>query len=130
LQSVVFQTRDLLEAMHSDWFGEEKSPDGLSQTKFQHKGCLRVDGGMSVSDWTMQFLSNITGVQVDRPKVLETTALGVAWLAGMHAGVYPDQEEFSKTWSLDKRFNPVMSFSDRETKYSDWKKAVSATLLV
>ena len=130
LQSVGFQTRDLLEAMHSDWSGGEKPLDGVSQTKSQQKGFLRVDGGMSGSDWTMQFLSNIIGAQVDRPKVLETTALGVAWLAGMHAGVYPDQEGFSKTWALDKSFNPTMSLSDRETKYSEWKKAVSATLVV
>ena len=78
LESVGFQTRDLLEAMTADWPGG--SGDNV----------LRVDGGMTASDWTMQFLSDILGAPVDRPEILETTALGAAWLAGMRAGVYPD----------------------------------------
>ena len=83
LESVGFQTRDLLEAMKSDW----QSADD--------KSVLRVDGGMSAYDWSMQFLSDIIGAPVDRPKVLETTTLGAAWLAGMKAGIYPNQAGFA-----------------------------------
>ena len=118
LESVAFQTRDLLEAMISDWSGGDKG------------GVLRVDGGMSASDWTMQFLSNILNAPVDRPEVLETTAMGAAWLAGMRAGVYPEQNEFSKSWSLEKRFEPDMDNDLREQRYKDWKSAVAATLEV
>jgi len=118
LESVGFQTRDLLEAMHRDWAG---ATDG---------GILRVDGGMSASDWTMQFLADIAGVPVDRPKVLETTALGAAWLAGWAAGVLPGPEEFARTWARDARFTPVMNTGKREAHYARWKKAVAATLSV
>ena len=116
LESVGFQTRDLLEAMKSDWHGAEDS------------GVLRVDGGMSASDWSMQFLSDIIGAPVDRPDVLETTALGVAWLAGMKAGVYPDQESFAKNWALDQRFEPQMDEATRDRRYAGWKDAISRTL--
>ncbi|NNE88873.1 MAG: glycerol kinase GlpK [Silicimonas sp.] len=116
LESVGFQTRDLLEAMKAD-AGEAG-------------GVLRVDGGMTVSDWTMQFLSDIIAAPVDRPEVKETTALGAAWLAGMRAGVYPDQAEFSKTWALETRFEPAMDTNDREARYARWRKAVAATMTV
>ena len=116
LESVGFQTRDLLEAMKSDWHGAEDS------------GVLRVDGGMSASDWSMQFLSDIIGAPVDRPDVLETTALGVAWLAGMKAGVYPDQASFAKNWALDQRFEPQMDEATRDRRYAGWKDAISRTL--
>ena len=116
LESVGYQTRDLLEAMHDDWAEGEDAP------------VLRVDGGMSASDWTMQFLSDIIGASVDRPKVLETTAQGAAWLAGMYADVYPDQDAFAKAWALDRTFSPSMSESDRDSKYKAWKRAVAATL--
>lgn len=116
LESVGFQTRDLLEAMKSDWHGAEES------------GVLRVDGGMSASDWSMQFLSDIIGAPVDRPDVLETTALGVAWLAGMKAGVYPDQASFAKNWALDQRFEPQMDEATRDRRYAGWKDAISRTL--
>ena len=69
---------------------------------------LRVDGGMVASDWTMQFLSDILDVPVDRPTILETTALGAAWLAGWKAGVWPDMKGFAKRWALDRQFNPAM----------------------
>ena len=91
---------------------------------------LRVDGGMSASDWAMQFLSDIIDAQVDRPGVLETTALGAAWLAGMQAGLYPGREEFAKNWALERRFEPSMKAADREAKYAAWKRAVAATLTV
>lgn len=116
LESVGFQTRDLLEAMKSDWHDAED------------KGVLRVDGGMSASDWSMQFLSDIIGAPVDRPKVLETTALGAAWLAGMRAGVYPDQAEFAAQWALDRRFEPAMDEATRDRRYAGWKDAVKRTL--
>ena len=117
LESVGFQTRDLLEAMKSDWHDAED------------KGVLRVDGGMSASDWSMQFLSDIIGAPVDRPKVLETTALGAAWLAGMRAGVYPDQAEFAAQWALDRRFEPAMDEATRDRRYAGWKDAVKRTLI-
>ncbi|MDD9976707.1 MAG: glycerol kinase GlpK [Boseongicola sp.] len=117
LESVGYQTRDLLEAMTAD------SPDPL-------EGVLRVDGGMSVSDWTMQFLSDIIGAPVDRPVVQETTALGAAWLAGMKAGMYPDQAGFAEAWALERRFEPAMADDVRDAKYQLWKNAVQATMTV
>ncbi|MBV1867826.1 MAG: glycerol kinase GlpK [Marinosulfonomonas sp.] len=117
LESVGFQTRDLLEAMYADWEVLGDAP------------VLRVDGGMSGSDWTMQFLADIIGGPVDRPKVLETTALGAGWLAGMQAGFYPGQEEFSKSWALDRRFEPALDAATRDKKYDAWKRAVAATIM-
>ena len=116
LESVGYQTRDLLEAMTADWSGGAEA------------AVLRVDGGMSASDWTMQFLADIIGAQVDRPEVLETTALGAAWLAGMQAGIYPDQAGFADNWALDRRFEPKMTDNDRSQKYAGWKDAVRRTL--
>lgn len=116
LESVGYQTRDLLEAMTSDWAGAAE------------QGILRVDGGMSASDWSMQFLSDIIGAPVDRPKVLETTALGVAWLAGMRAGIYPDQAGFAANWALDRRFDPAMDEAGRERRYLGWQDAIGRTL--
>jgi glycerol kinase len=89
---------------------------------------LRVDGGMSVSDWTMQFLADILGASVDRPKVQETTALGAAWLAGMRAGLYPDQAGFAQAWALERRFEPRMEKPARDAAYAGWKDAVRRTL--
>ena len=85
---------------------------------------LRVDGGMSASDWTMQNLSNILQAPVDRPVFLETTALGAAWLAGFKAEVYPNIENFSKEWNRVKRFNPEISKSDSDNLYSGWKNLI------
>jgi glycerol kinase len=115
LESVGYQTRDLLEAMQADMGGAGEA-------------VLRVDGGMTASDWTMQFLADILGAPVDRPQVLETTALGAAWLAGMRAGVYPSQDEFAANWALEQRFAPTMEAETRDSKYSAWKDAVSRTL--
>lgn len=116
LESVGYQTRDLLDAMRADW-----TTDGASSV-------LRVDGGMSASDWAMQFLADIIDAPVDRPKVLETTALGVAWLAGMKVGAMPGQDEFVKQWALDQQFQANMSQDVRAQKYGNWRRAVSATL--
>ncbi len=114
LQSVGYQTRDLLEAMTADW------PQG------RKGGVLRVDGGMVASDWAMQYLADILGAPVDRPEIAETTALGAAWLAGMDAGIYPGADEFAKSWALDQRFEPSMTEDAREAAYARWKKAVAA----
>jgi glycerol kinase len=115
LESIGFQTRDLWQAMRADW------PDAGDAV-------LRVDGGMTASDWTMQFLADIIDAPVDRPQVLETTALGAAWLAGMHAGICPGMEEFARTWALDRRFEPVMAPDTRAAKYAGWQDAVRRTL--
>lgn len=117
LESVGFQTRDLLEAMRADWGGAGQ-------------GVLRVDGGMARSDWAMQFLSDIIGAPVDRPRVTETTALGAAWLAGMHAGVYPGAEDFARSWALERRFEPGMDEQTRAARYARWGRAVQATMMV
>src|SRR5690606_41672175 len=69
---------------------------------------LRVDGGMVASDWTMQCLADILNAPIDRPTILETTALGAAWLAGSRAGVWPGQAEFAKAWARERRFGPRM----------------------
>ena len=115
LQSVGYQTRDLLTAMQDDM-----GIDGGA--------VLRVDGGMTASDWTMQFLADILGASVDRPQVLETTALGAAWLAGLMAGVYPDQGSIAKTWALEQRFEPQMTRNVCDELYEGWQDAVRRTL--
>lgn len=115
LEAVCYQTRDLLEAMKKDW-------GHAGQT------VLRVDGGMTASDWTMQNLADILDAPVDRPKVLETTALGAAYLAGLQAGLLPPPKQFAKTWKRDKRFTPKMKAAQREEKYAGWKDAVRKLL--
>jgi len=124
LESVGFQTRDLVEAMTADW----QDAGGGNVRDTSEFTTLRVDGGMSASDWTMQFLADILGAPVDRPKVLETTALGAAWIAGMRAGVYPDQDGFAATWALEQTFEPQMDAATREARYAGWKDAVARTL--
>ena len=115
LQSVGYQTRDLLLAMQGD----------VSEI---NTSVLRVDGGMAASNYTMQFLADILDAPVDRPEVLETTALGVAWLAGSKAEVYPDQDTFAKKWALERRFKTQMPSKDRDTLYDGWRDAVRRTL--
>ena len=117
LESVAYQTRDLIEAMRGDW-AASTSADTV----------LRVDGGMVASDWTMQFLADMLNAPVDRPTILETTALGAAYLAGLQAGVYPDPPEFAQRWALDRRFTPQLDATTREAKYAGWKDAVSRVL--
>ena len=116
LESVAFQTRDLMEAMMADWPGMESV-------------VLRVDGGMTASDWTMQALADQLNAPVDRPVVTETTALGAAYLAGLKSGIYPPPDEFSKSWALDRRFEPRISETSRNTQYAGWKDAVARTLV-
>jgi len=114
LESVGYQTRDLLQAMRADWGA---AADGV----------LRVDGGMTASDWAMQFLSDILGAPVDRPVVTETTALGAAFLAARQAGL-TDEAAFSRHWALDRRFSPAMDEKTRQEKYARWTRAVAATM--
>ncbi|MBQ2262815.1 MAG: glycerol kinase GlpK [Loktanella sp.] len=116
LESVGYQTRDLLEAMQADWSRDAAEPS------------LRVDGGMAANDYAMQFLSDIIGAPVDRPQVLETTALGAAWLAGMRAGVWPDMKEFAKGWAIDRQFTAKMDEDQRDSRYARWGRAVNAVL--
>ncbi len=115
LESVAYQTRDLIEAMHADW------PDA-GQT------VLRVDGGMAASDWAMQFLADLLAAPVDRPAGTETTALGAAYLAGLAAGICPPPGAFAATWALDRRFRPAMDAAERAARYTGWREAVRRTL--
>ena len=117
LEAVGYQTRDLLDAMRADWPASKSSMT-----------VLRVDGGMAASDLTMQFLADMLASPVDRPVVMETTALGAAYLAGRMAGVCPDLDGFAAQWQLDRRFEPRMDSKTRERKYSGWKQAVQRTL--
>lgn len=116
LEAACFQTRDLIEAMEDDW---GKKLDDVT---------LRVDGGMVASNWTMQFLSDILDAPIDRPTVLETTALGAAWLAGMKSGTWPDMDEFANSWKLERRFEAAMSAKTRDHKYSEWKSAINCLI--
>jgi glycerol kinase len=115
LEAVCFQTADLLGAMRRDW-----TADGDT--------VLRVDGGMVASDWTMQRLADLLAAPVDRPVVLETTALGAAWLAGHKAGVWPDQNGFAERWRLERRFEPALHADERSRKLAGWRDAVRRTL--
>ncbi len=115
LESVCYQTRDLLEAMRGDW-------QNMGET------VLRVDGGMVASNYTMQFLADILNAPVDRPTILETTALGAAYLAGLHVGLLPPPEEFGSSWKRDTRFTPALADEVRIRKYSGWKDAIQRTL--
>jgi glycerol kinase len=120
LECVGYQTRDLLEAMRAD-VGDRFGAAGSN--------VIRVDGGMSASDWTMQFLADMLAAPVDRPAGLETTALGAAYLAGMAAGLYPDPQAFSAGWAAERRFSPRMSVAARDEKYQGWRQAVARARL-
>ncbi len=115
LESVCYQTRDLLEAMRGDWAE-------MGET------VLRVDGGMVASNYTMQFLADILSAPVDRPIVLETTAVGAAYLAGLYEGIFPPPAELGTTWKRDRRFEPSLDEKLRMKKYNGWKNAVTRTL--
>jgi glycerol kinase len=116
LESVCFQSADLLAAMKTDW-----REGGALNT-------LRVDGGMAASDWTMQRLADILGQTVDRPQIKETTALGAAYLAGLHTGFFPEPDRFVNHWRLERRFEPRMDAAERSRKLSDWAAAVRRLL--
>jgi len=118
LESVCFQTRDLLEAMANDM-----AAAGLSSPE-----AVRVDGGMVVNDVFCQWLADLTGRPIERPKVVETTALGAAYLAGLGAGVYSSLEEVAAAWRCECRFEPKIGADERDAKYAGWKEAVSRVL--
>lgn len=110
LQSVCYQTKDLQKAMEKD---------GLRPV------ALRVDGGMVVNNWVLQFLADILGATVDRPRTIETTALGVAYLAGLKAGLFESLETIEQLWECDRRFSPSMSKERRDGFYNGWVEAVN-----
>jgi glycerol kinase len=113
LEAVAYQTADLLEAI---------AEDGVRPR------ALRVDGGMVANDWLMQFLADILALPVERPKIMETTALGAAFLAGLKAGIYSSTDELAKIWSREARFDPAMAAGERDRLVKGWKKAVVRTL--
>ena len=113
LESVGYQTRDLLAAMRADGAAEIAS--------------LRVDGGMAENDFAMQFLADILGVVVERPVVTETTALGAAFLAGLGHGIW-NTDTVAAQWKLERSFEPTMDASEREERYAGWQAAVARTL--
>ena len=117
LESVCFQTVDLLAAMRAD------SPNAESTLN-----TLRVDGGMANSDWTMQRLADLTGCAVDRPPSRETTALGAAYLAGLHVGFFPEPDRFAAQWQAERRFTPQMDAATRDRKLAAWAAAVHRLL--
>jgi glycerol kinase len=110
LESVCFQTHDLLAAMGHDRLAP---------------GTLRVDGGMVGNDWMVQFLADILNLPVDRPKIMETSALGAAWLAGSRVGFYGSADEFSRLWQRNRRFEPRLPADEREVLLSAWADAVA-----
>ncbi|MEO0618427.1 MAG: glycerol kinase GlpK [Pseudomonadota bacterium] len=114
LEAVCYQTRDLLDAMVADGVDVSRSK-------------LRVDGGMVASDWTMQFLAEILDMPVDRPPVLETTALGAAWLAGSKAGLYPDRQAFAEMWRSETQFTPRRDEVWRDARLARWHDAIART---
>jgi glycerol kinase len=117
LESVCYQTFDLRDAMRAGWPGAKAA-----------NIVLRVDGGMTASDWTMQRLADLLDAPVDRPVIQETTALGAAYLAGLEAGVYPEPAKFADHWRLERRFKPNMSAATRERKLKGWARAVKGVL--
>jgi len=117
LESVGFQTRDLIEAMRAD-----------CPAAFGGPTVLRVDGGMTRSEPTMQFLADMLALPVERPKVMETTAVGAAYLAGRAAGLCPDLDGFAAQWQCERRFAPRMAEPERARRYAGWRDAVRRTL--
>jgi glycerol kinase len=111
LESVAFQTREVLDAVNAD--------AGLPLEE------LRVDGGMAANDTLMQFQADILGVPVVRPAVIETTALGAAYAAGLAVGFWTDLDELRANWREDRRWEPRFSAEDREQRLAMWKKAVT-----
>lgn len=109
LQSVCYQTKDLVRAIQNDG---------------ARLGTLRVDGGMAVNDWVMQFLADILNVTVDRPRITETTALGAAYLAGLQTGVWSGLDDIARLWQCERQFQPDMRPAVRETLYDGWLDAV------
>ncbi|MBQ9364740.1 MAG: glycerol kinase GlpK [Schwartzia sp.] len=114
LDSMAYQTRDVLSAMEAD-----------SDIKL---ASLKVDGGACANNLLMQFQADLLGVPVDRPQVIETTALGAAYLAGLATGVWATKEDLKKSWDLDLRFEPKMSRDEADKYYKGWRKAVEHSM--
>jgi glycerol kinase len=114
LESVAYQTLDLMEAMRKDGAGMPQA--------------LRVDGGMAANDWFCQFLADMLQVPVERPAVLETTALGAAFLAGLATGVWPGLDALAGTWTLGRRFRPAMDGAQRQRMIAGWQDALRRAL--
>ncbi|MDQ0972885.1 glycerol kinase [Neobacillus niacini] len=115
LESLAYQTKDVLSAMEADSLITLKT--------------LRVDGGAVKNNFLMEFQSDILNVPVERPKVSETTALGAAYLAGLAVGYWESQEEISRQWATEQKFDPTMSDEERKSLYNGWKKAVDAAMV-
>jgi glycerol kinase len=115
LDAVCYQTRDLVEAMARDMHAA-----GLGAPL-----ALKVDGGMVENDWFCQRLADLTGLPVERPKVIETTALGAAYLAGLAAGLFRNTNDIAARWALDRRFEPSLAESSRNDLYEGWNRAVA-----
>jgi glycerol kinase len=113
LESIAYQTRDVLNVMEAD-------------SKIKLKS-LRVDGGASMNNFLMQFQADIMGTAVDRPKIVETTALGAAYLAGLAVGFYK-KTDITKNWQIDRKFKPEMKEPQRKVLYDGWKTAVRKTM--
>jgi len=113
LESVCYQTHDLVEAMRQDGAALE---------------AVRIDGGMVGNDWLSQYLANVLGMPVERPAQTETTALGAAYLAGLQTGVYAGLDELTSNWQRERRFEPDMPLQQRAALIDGWKDAVSRTV--
>ena len=116
LEAVAYQTADLADAFAADMGG------GAAGAEL---GTLRVDGGMVVNDWLCQFLADMLGRPVERPAVVETTALGAAYLAGLAAGLYGSLDDVAAAWRLDRRFEPAMAPGARDRLLAGWRRAVA-----
>ena len=114
LEAVAYQSRELIEAMQAD---------GAPRP-----GSLRVDGGFTRNDWAMQFLADILDIEIARPAVTETTALGAAMLAGLGAGLFAHVRETAALWRHDRAWQPNMDEKTRKTLYSGWQRAVARVL--
>ena len=114
LEAICYQSRDVLEAMQKD--------SGLAIKD------LRVDGGAAANDFLCQFQADILGIKVTRPRIIEITSLGAAYLAGLAVGYWKNAEQIKKCWQVDKVFRPILSRPDAEKLYAGWKRAVSRTL--
>ena len=119
LESVAFQTADLMQAMWADWPAAQAM-----------RPILRVDGGMTASDFTMQRLADLLDAPVDRPVIRETTALGAAYLAGLATGLFPAPQDFASQWQCERRFESQMDQTIRQGRLKAWRQAVSATLMM
>ena len=126
LQSVCYQTVELVEAMLSDSLSDEASSMGAPE--LSQPTVLRVDGGMVMNNWLVQFLADIMNAEVDRPLVTETTALGVSFLVGLQAGIHHSLEDVAKLWQCERRFVPAMDEAQRKKQVNGWKQAVNRTL--